>query len=1292
MVASFAEDVYHTDRVRCWPADWLGVSFVRARVPSLQRTPYNAPVVKATMDKSHASSARYLAAGILLWLGNSSPSPGQLPSESTLPGRQPSATALPAESTLPATQRKLENAATIARTLPSESQLPPNRVAVQPTAVVTYRLPKFANPAKSTSLLTAEGLAELVQTERSPDGTPWLRLQSKGHVGRIRALAFSDDANRLCSAGDDKRTFVWGPTSTNPGGQPEWRYQRSIPWQIQRGPRGRIYALATSGDLLAIAGHGAAGRMGEIVLVNARTGNLEVVLVNEAIGHRQVIAALCFSPDPAQRGLASVDREGRALYWKPDDTGQWRAQLVQPPDRERYQADLARRLSPYRESTPIVMLDGRHLVLPVYQPSKAQVPYPFWQLHRFDVTTRTSQPLLAEASAGLHRGMVTTLACSRDGTRLASADLAQYPPGPNGSRYRFFIWDLRNGEREQKLIDRLPLSLAFSGNGRTLLVGTRRSKDAMAVLQHWNTSNIHQLKKQEPDLPVSDDVRACAISPDGAHLAYAAGAELFVNSTTQPVNPQPLRGAIAAPLRVACARQGPGYQVAIGTQREQGAVRLTQRFNATVPQLDSRLKLDPQNWSQADDQRGNWELTRGVPAESNSVHLQLQDNGHKAGYITFDPNLYDQRAPRCWIADANGQPAAIALSAKNNNIYIFKLVQQDACPILRVFRGHSSDVTSLALTHDRRYLVSAALDGTVRFWPLAQLANDNRLLDRWGARWAIVESGALEVTSIRKDGPLYFRGVRRGDQLTALSWYDRTAVRTGETPVRTARAARAMLTQLQQASWNALLVFDFQRGRARGPVFQMFPAWQPLASLVVSDNREWAFWSPAGYYDASFEGHRLFGWQVNRGLRELPDVFLADQFRKALERPEAMRRLLETGNLDDALLQVEAKLPTETHRAVAEAYALKPTVQIVSPVAGSLLDTPVARLRATITIRNGQRLVPPKAFANGVLATHRRRVKQTAIPGGTQITYAWDAALPSQRRIRLQVLAATEGEAVGRATVTVQRNSNHWRRSRLFIATAGINEYRDAQLPRLEFAVNNATQVAQTFQQSAQPLYRTFGLAMADQRVTRPVWFATLQQYAAHLRQHVTADDLLVIFLSGHGLRDQASDTYYYVTANARFRDLAARRYRDCFSFDAFTLFADIPCRKLVILDTCHSGALQPLHQRELKSALRALQDDLVFTLTATEGQQEAVEERSRKLGRFTHRLLEALRGAADTRPGNEDGIVSWRELIQYVKTTVRADSLGDPYQQFPTAGPADLLEFADFPVSQVAGNEKTDR
>ena len=73
--------------------------------------------------------------------------------------------------------------------------------------------------------------------------------------------------------------------------------------------------------------------------------------------------------------------------------------------------------------------------------------------------------------------------------------------------------------------------------------------------------------------------------------------------------------------------------------------------------------------------------------------------------------------------------------------------------------------------------------------------------------------------------------------------------------------------------------------------FQRVPAWQPLATLFVSSDSEWAYWTPEGYYDASVNGHTLFGWQVNRGLYALPDFYRADQYQKTLERPAVMARL-----------------------------------------------------------------------------------------------------------------------------------------------------------------------------------------------------------------------------------------------------------------------------------------------------------------------------------------------------------------------------------------------------------------
>jgi uncharacterized caspase-like protein len=208
---------------------------------------------------------------------------------------------------------------------------------------------------------------------------------------------------------------------------------------------------------------------------------------------------------------------------------------------------------------------------------------------------------------------------------------------------------------------------------------------------------------------------------------------------------------------------------------------------------------------------------------------------------------------------------------------------------------------------------------------------------------------------------------------------------------------------------------------------------------------------------------------------------------------------------------------------------------------------------------------------------------------------------------------------------------------------------------------------------------------LLDEQVTRPMWTIVSRAYADRLRDEARPDDLLVFFLSGHGVRDESTSRYYFVSSNARFDDVKAQRFSDCLSFEDFAAFADVPCRKLVVLDTCHSGAVQqPLRQQDLKAALRSLQSDVVFTLTASEGSQEAVEQKGTQLGRFTGRLLEALAGAADQAAagGDANGVVTLQEAFRYVSTAVAADSAGDEHAQHPTVGPIDLLDYAVVPLA----------
>lgn len=1220
------------------------------------------------------------------------PVSGQTPDESQLPMTAPP-TVLPDESKLPASEPAL-------RELPGEADLP----GITPGA----------DEANKESSLSPGSLR------------PWLRLRFDGHTGIIRALDQSRDGQYLVSAGEDKDLHIWTRRIAKDQSR-TWFHRRTVRWQVERGDSGRIFAAAIQGKYAAIAGHGAMGGLGEIWIIDMTNGNLVRSLVDVNRGHRQVIASLAWQPAPAgntdgDKGtpadgttpmdkvpalrLASADVEGRVLLWTPDTaTGIWSPRTIVAPDRETYGPAVAEALASRRRFLPLTFLDHYQLLMPRYvgtatEPAGAAR----WRLQRFNIATNRTDVLAID-----HIEMVTAMVASDDGKQLATGDAtgrvwwASFANDANAPSLKSVA-----GPR------RVALSLDFSDDAKRLLVGTTAASSdvdspVVGTLEWFNVSDATLGLQSLSTVNVPSHAWGCEFDTLTSQAITVSNNRIQTYSITDDkfeATPAQTLAPPVGPVRsVAFAETSPPYQIVMRSEVagvaaqaspqvfDLSAIRLQPdapreankpAAGTTQPAIDAngeKADASESKWIDPQATRGAWELKLEVDNEGPRHFLYEADV--KRGRMPLRGELHGLVTSAAWFeekADAvaeNSKPrsAVVVGTDGRNNLYVFERGQTPEARLLRQYRGHTGTVLSVGVSDDLRYLVSGSDDATVCIWKLEDVFSADELTNRWGAMFE-VRGNRLFAINVRRDGPLYFRGVRDGDQLMSLSWMDGLEARASAD-------ANGMLTALTQTTFDTLVVFQFSRlGRPR-EAFQSFPAWQPMATLFVDRTREWAIWTPAGFYDSSFGGNELFGWQINRGVSALPEYFRAAQFRQRLEKPEAMRKLFEAGDLATAMERgLSGMAPPPGEGAIVNQFLTKPSIRMIRPSGDMRVTSGSLDVEAEIRVPRGSRLEPPKAFAGGVPAVNRTLVLRKEEGDKDLYLYRWTARLPSDSRVPLEVVAATDAGTSDRVSVELDNQSvPTGRPPRMYFLALGVSEYSDPQIQKLDFAARGAGVMADLFRRRTSGLYQTTTSELLDRDAIRPLWREYAAEAARELSRDVGPNDLVVMYLCGHGVRDRRTNQWYFVTADARYNDLMNDRYDDLLSFDDLAMLGELPCRKLAIIDSCHSGAVQPvMRSDDLKAAMRMLQGDVVLTMTASEGEEEAAEQKDRQLGRFTSHLFDAFSGAADT---NRDGVVTLNETVQHAVKAAAEDARVTGFVQHPTAGPADLLKTLELPLTR---------
>lgn len=250
----------------------------------------------------------------------------------------------------------------------------------------------------------------------------------------------------------------------------------------------------------------------------------------------------------------------------------------------------------------------------------------------------------------------------------------------------------------------------------------------------------------------------------------------------------------------------------------------------------------------------------------------------------------------------------------------------------------------------------------------------------------------------------------------------------------------------------------------------------------------------------------------------------------------------------------------------------------------------------------------------------------------------------------------------------------------LYVLSIGISEYQDPQIPKLKYADDDAYGIVQwaQSQQSLGRYQRVNTRLMVGAEATRAnVIDALLQTYRT-----AGPDDLLIVFLAGHGLNELRSEQYHFLTYDTRAANIAGTALKQTDLLESLGLRRTDDRRVLILVDSCHAGAMSKLvaglsvdqrglfttrggqrletEQTEKKTRLWQLLSAGSGEETATEGPQYRLKDEDSSVeghGLFTNAVLEAL--ATDAADTNKDGAISLSELKSHISKVVRERGRG---------------------------------
>jgi WD40 repeat protein len=962
---------------------------------------------------------------------------------------------------------------------------------------------------------------------------------------------------------------------------------------IGKGAEGALYAAALSpdGKTLAVGGlpPGASRDGTPIYIITLASGRIERLLD----GHKSTIADLAFSADGKRLASASMDKTVR--IWDP------------------FAGTCEKTLEGH--TGPVLAVawnpDGDRLVT-----------------GSTDKTARIWSVESSETVAVLkgHQREVRCVAWSRDGKSIATG----------GSDQTLRIWEPDGKIRSvyEKLGNHIS-SVTFTAKCRGVLYtrGSAEYTDNTCTVLNIVTGKDYSTFDKH-----SNTVMHGALSPDNTLAATCGGLahEIYVWKVTGGEVQQRLVGGARAILSAAWDATGSTF--AWGTTNKGSTIRADMPLERTFRLADLDFGPPPPAGAFARTQTARDALT-------------LEPIGHsglavKNGASTLKSLMIASELDRVRCYSFLAADRVVIGSSLGLDLY-----DTTTGARIRTLQGHADEVWAVAPAPNRRWVLSASLDQTLRLWDAEALLRSEPLgiglIFRMEAGYPVV-TGTVPGSVSAKDGRL-----KEKDKIVAIA--SRGSAFT-DVHNKTAADVVGLLTGPDGSVLRLKVVPDGQEEPVeyelqRQPIAGWVPRSEPLLSLFIVDN-DWVAWTPEGYYAASPGGEKLMGWQVNNGRNRLGTFYPMERFAASLYRPDIIGRILETGSVDRAIALADLVRGTKTERTEV-AHVLPPKVQL--QVAGNpqpIVETnddeieviATAQMTGSHTIRALRLLVDGRPYQGS------KGMQRYVAPGLKQAKHVWKVVLtPGRHRLVAQADSdVSQGDSEALEVTYAVGTQQH---GRLFVLAVGIAAYPDDNL-RLEFAAKDASAIATRLKEKGmpKPFQNVKVQTLTNKQATRN---AILKQLEV-LQKEVKPEDNVLIFYSGHGERDPDGKLYLLP------HDVDVKKLADTgISGDELkAALIEIRGQVMLVLDACHAGAVGVSGQltREL-----GRDENGIIMLCSSTARQRSQENNEGEHGAFTRAMLEGLAGKGSK---SSDGIVYEYNLNAYVIGRVR-DLTGG--QQTPT-------------------------